>query len=122
MIFLFYFFKIHEMINYCPAKQGGRLQRRVGTVLSPGVPTTLSRFARLVGTPGYSEVSLPAEIHLITKVSPISYSCHYYIEYHRIAEDLKIFNRTLLEMIKFFKDKNAIKRARGGRASLLKLN
>lgn len=27
-------------------------------VLSPGVPTTLSRFARLVGTPGYSKVSL----------------------------------------------------------------
>ncbi len=39
-------------------------------VLSPGVPTILSRFARLVGTPGYSKVSLSAEINLITKEAP----------------------------------------------------
>lgn len=81
---------------YCPSKQGGRLQRRMGAVLSPRVPTILSRFARLAGTPGYSEVSLSAEIHLVTIVSPIFYSCHYCIEYHHITEDLKNFNLTLI--------------------------
>ncbi len=53
---------------YCQLKQWGRLQRRVGGgSLSGGADHPLSlRIVRLVGTPGYSEVSLSAETHLIT--------------------------------------------------------
>ena len=63
---------------------------RGGGSISWGADHPLSlRFARLAGTLGYSKVSLSAEIHLITKVSLISYSSHYCIEYHQIKEDLK---------------------------------
>ena len=60
--------KLFVFNYYYPLKQWGRLQRRVGGgSLSGGADHPLSlRIVRLVGTPGYSEVSLSAEIHLIT--------------------------------------------------------